>query len=174
MLRKMKKAQGATEYAIFIAAVLAGLLALQVYYSRSVKGNMKGRADSIGEQLNTGDDALYVRESRSVSGRMSTTNTGAEGGAWSRNAVADNGQVDTSFIGGFRSKTATAGSSTGANAASHYASNYKGGELSSTEYVNNQNSWNVTKESSHGVNYIGEAEASGSVWGEADLTSTTP
>lgn len=77
-LRKLKKAQGATEYAIFIAAVLAGLLALQVYYSRSVKGNMKGRADSIGEQFdNKGGE--YVRESRSASASRSFSNMNLTG-----------------------------------------------------------------------------------------------
>lgn len=133
MLKKIKsvpkrKAQGATEYAIFIAAVLAGLLALQVYYSRSVKGNMKGRADSIGEQFDASDEAYYNKESRSVSGRVSTTNTG--GDAWSRNDVADNSNKNITGLMGAISGLGVGAKYTDAS------TGWQGGAVSSTEYVN--------------------------------------
>lgn len=93
MLIKMKKAQGATEYAIFIAAVLAGLLALQVYYKRSVQGNTKSRADSIGEQYNV-KDATYKKEFNSFSTRNSQSGLTAAAsgyGGWSKSKVSDDG-----------------------------------------------------------------------------------
>jgi len=113
-----RKAQGATEYAIFIAAVLAGLLALQVYYSRAVKGKVKSSAESIGEQfeLNT---ANYTTTTASASGQTSAVNTG-KAGEWSNTTTltANNatltGFVPTSYgtityAGGQVSKTTTIG-----------------------------------------------------------------
>ena len=85
MILIRRKAQGATEYAIFIAAVLAGLLALQVYYSRAVKGKVKSSAESIGEQFDL-NAANYTSTSRSISSHNSATNTAA-GGAWSNNTI---------------------------------------------------------------------------------------
>jgi len=108
MRNKMKKAQGATEYTIFIAAVLAGLIAMQIYYQRSIKGNMRIRADSIGEQFDsTGGN--YTRRSTSLSRRNSTTNLD---GVWTKSSVTDatdktaslEGSVQTLFTG---SKSAT-------------------------------------------------------------------
>jgi len=102
MILIRRKAQGATEYAIFIAAVLAGLLALQVYYSRSVKGKVKSSAESIGEQYEL-NAAHYTSTSRSVSSRNSATNTG--GGVWSNSTINSNQDAnylssDIAFVGG--------------------------------------------------------------------------
>jgi hypothetical protein len=172
MRQAIRKAQGATEYAIFIAAVLAGLLALQVYYQRAVKGNMKERADSIGEQLNTADDAFYNRESRSVSGRVSVTNVNIDGSVretddpWSNSVVATAGtadggtDVDASFASGFRGRTGNAAFATGANA-------WVGGEVSSSEYVTATSSG--TGLGSHGVNNLGNVTTEGSVWQDAGI-----
>lgn len=61
MLIRLKKAQGVTEYAIFIAAVLAGFIALQIYFQRAVKGNLKQRSDALGEQFTTTQDYTIQR-----------------------------------------------------------------------------------------------------------------
>lgn len=87
MLIRMKKAQGATEYAIFIAAVLAGLLALQVYYKRAVQGNTKSRADSIGEQFSM-DNYTFDKSSHSISSRQTQTGSASANG-WMRSSVTD-------------------------------------------------------------------------------------
>jgi hypothetical protein len=67
----MKKAQGATEYAIFIAAVLVGLIGLQIYFQRAVAGNMKSRSDSVGEQFSFSSKGSTT--TKSVQGRSSIT-----------------------------------------------------------------------------------------------------
>jgi len=64
MLIRLKKAQGVTEYAIFIAAVLAGFIALQIYFQRAVKGNLKQRSDAIGEQFTTTQDYTIQRSTQ--------------------------------------------------------------------------------------------------------------
>jgi len=84
MFIRKKKGQGATEYAIFIAAVLAGLIAMQVYYQRSVKGNMRSRADSIGEQYD--NEGTYNANSSSFSFRAANATAGA-----SHSEVSDTG-----------------------------------------------------------------------------------
>jgi len=94
---RVKKGQGATEYAIFIAAVLAGLIAMQVYYQRSVKGNMRSRADSIGEQYdNTG---TYNSTSASFSHRTANTNNADTAGGWTKSDVVDDAEKG---IGGLK------------------------------------------------------------------------
>ena len=71
MLIRLRKAQGVTEYAIFIAAVLAGFVALQIYFQRAVKGNLKERANSVGEQFTTTED--YTIQTASQTDRDSLT-----------------------------------------------------------------------------------------------------
>ena len=127
-MRLTRKSQSATEYAIFIAAVLVALLALQVYYSRAVKGNVKTRADSVGEQFNT--KANSVLESRSVSGRNSVTGYNSTGndGDWSKSTILKSDSAATakfsSVIGGVSKSGVLVDS---------YAN--AGGEASSTAYV---------------------------------------
>jgi len=166
MLLKMRRAQGATEYAIFIAAVLAGLLALQVYYQRAVKGNMKGRADSIGEQFNN-EEGLYTRESRSAAARISYTNTDGAQGAWSRTDTANETQStaikgsDTAWLSNIGNVVA--------------ADKHTSGEVSSTEYVNiGEDDWGSEAQATdfgvHGVASLGEIDGGGSsVWEDAGL-----
>jgi len=89
---RVKKGQGATEYAIFIAAVLAGLIAMQVYYQRSVKGNMRSRADSIGEQFD--NDGTYKTGSSSYSYRKADTNNANTDGGWTKSLVSKKDDID--------------------------------------------------------------------------------
>jgi Flp pilus assembly pilin Flp len=123
-MRLIRKSQSATEYAIFIAAVLVGLLALQVYYSRAVKGNVKSRADSIGEQLDTKDG--YTLETRSVSSRTSDTGYNGTSGSWS------NSTIDSTGAGTSEIDAITEGTN---NRATLLGNNYQGGEVSQTDYV---------------------------------------
>lgn len=50
MFLRHKKGQSTLEFAILIAAVVAGLIALQIYMKRGVSGKLKGGVDEIGEQ----------------------------------------------------------------------------------------------------------------------------
>lgn len=50
MLRRHKKGQSTLEFAILIGAVVAGLIALQIYMKRGVSGKLKSGVDEIGSQ----------------------------------------------------------------------------------------------------------------------------
>ena len=56
MLRLSRKAQSSLEYAVLIAIVAGGLIAMQVYVKRAFQGNMQSSADDMGEQFSI--DAL--------------------------------------------------------------------------------------------------------------------
>ena len=127
---KKRKAQGATEYAIFIAAVLAGLIALQIYYQRAIKGNMKSRADSVGEQFSADVNNTYQTISQVM--RNSTTagtgfNITVDGGA--QQEVYSNSVIMGEMAAGdnFMSKINAAGGALG--------DSYAGAQISTADYV---------------------------------------
>lgn len=49
-----RKGQSTLEYAILIAVVVGGLLAIQTYVGRALKGRLRGSTDDIGEQYSAG------------------------------------------------------------------------------------------------------------------------
>ena len=49
-----RKGQSTLEYAIIIAVVIAGLLAMQHYVKRGYEGRLKGASDDMGEQFDPG------------------------------------------------------------------------------------------------------------------------
>lgn len=51
MFPRNKHGQSTLEYAILIAAVVAGLVMMQIYLKRGIGGRLKGGADNIGEQF---------------------------------------------------------------------------------------------------------------------------
>lgn len=51
MFIKHNRGQSTLEYALLIAAVVAGLVMMQIYLKRGVGGKLKGAADDIGEQF---------------------------------------------------------------------------------------------------------------------------
>lgn len=164
LLRKFKKAQGATEYAIFIAAVLAGLLALQVYYSRSVKGNMKGRADSIGEQFdNKGGE--YVRESRSASAATSYSNVGESEMDDKHKQYADRQSVNVMADGTKSSTIKGDGKWLNVFGSTAATAKHTSGAVSSSEYVNeftvDGDKNHVASFGSHGYADMGAIEGNG-------------
>jgi hypothetical protein len=71
MMLPSRRAQSAVEYAIFIAAVLLGLVGLQIYFQRAVGGNLKSKSDSIGDQFSLKQSSFS--ETTSVQGRHSET-----------------------------------------------------------------------------------------------------
>ena len=51
MLLRYTRAQSTLEYALIIAAVVAGLIMMQIYMKRGVGGRMKQSVDQIGSQF---------------------------------------------------------------------------------------------------------------------------
>lgn len=51
MWRIHKKGQSTLEYAMLIAAVVAGLLMMQIYVKRGIGGRVKSASDDLGEQF---------------------------------------------------------------------------------------------------------------------------
>lgn len=50
-IRLNKRAQSTLEYAVIIAVVVAGLIAMQAYVKRGLQGKIKDATDDIGEQF---------------------------------------------------------------------------------------------------------------------------
>ncbi|MBL7081311.1 MAG: hypothetical protein ISS44_01920 [Candidatus Omnitrophica bacterium] len=67
MRRRCKgKGQSTLEYAILIAVIVAGLIAMQVYLKRGYQGRLRSSVDDIGEQYSPGyttSEYTTVRES---------------------------------------------------------------------------------------------------------------
>ena len=83
MLRKIK-GQSTLEYAMIIAIVVGGLIAMQIYMKRGVQGKLRESTDSIGDQFEaeatvisrtTNRTGITVQE---VAGGVTTTTTGTE------------------------------------------------------------------------------------------------
>lgn len=67
MRLKNKKGQNTMEYALLIAAVVAGLVMMQRFVARSVAGKAKASVDDLGEQFDpTGYTANYNTTSHSA------------------------------------------------------------------------------------------------------------
>jgi uncharacterized protein (UPF0333 family) len=77
-----KKAQSTLEYAVVIAVVVAGLIAMQAYIKRGMQGKLKQASDDIGEQYSPGrtledttvQSDITSQETVSVAGGLPTTN----------------------------------------------------------------------------------------------------
>ena len=59
------------EYAVLIVAVVAGLLAMQVYFKRALEGRIKNTADGISDPY----DARHVSSSMKITLSGSSTST---------------------------------------------------------------------------------------------------
>lgn len=64
MLLSQKQGQSTLEYALLIAAVVAGLLVMQMYVKRGMSGRVKSASDELGEQYDpTAFSANYTTTS---------------------------------------------------------------------------------------------------------------
>lgn len=92
---KNKKAQSTLEYAIVIAIIVAGLLAMSQYIKRGYMGKLKTGADELGDQFNpnnmTGSETTNSTQSTSTSVLGGVTTTTYNGGT---TTVADNKTVE--------------------------------------------------------------------------------
>ncbi len=79
------RAQSTLEYALIIAVVVAGLVAMQIYMKRGVQGKLRESADQIGEQFEANNTTVNRTTNRSgttvqevLSTGESTSYTGVE------------------------------------------------------------------------------------------------
>ena len=143
MLIRLKKAQGATEYAIFIAAVLIALIAIQIYFQRSVKGKFKSSADQVGDQFfmgQAGDGIQNTYQTSSVSARRSLTGSGAADLGGNAATTSSELMSDTEYAGNANltsvlNNLGAAGISTGRAAAVTLNDNYRGGSVYMNDWV---------------------------------------
>jgi len=100
---RIKKSQSIAEYSIFIAAVIGGLIVMQVYFQRAVKDNFKTRSDAVGSQFTTTQD--YVIEKQSSTLRSTDAGYLADGSTvyWSKSEIlnneADSGIAESGWLG---------------------------------------------------------------------------
>lgn len=60
------------EYAIVIVCIIAGLLAMKFYITRSMQGWLREQADNIGEQYEAGHSVSLISAARNIYERRST------------------------------------------------------------------------------------------------------
>jgi len=70
-----RRAQSTLEYALIVAVVVGGLIAMQVYVKRGLQGKIKESADQIGEQYSPG----YTTGVTTVTTASTTTESLASG-----------------------------------------------------------------------------------------------
>ena len=152
----MKKSQSVTEYALFISAVLVGLLTMQVYYHRAVKGNLKAKTDSIGEQFNLKDDN-YILESKSVSGQSIQQGQYVQGAGFDPSLPYQKSTISQGSIAnsGFAKNLTAAGAS--------LSGAYAGGEISVADYKD------VVDPSKHGIANMGQINTTGSAFNDLGM-----
>jgi len=81
-------AQSTLEYALIVAVVVGGLIAMQVYVKRGLQGKLKESADQLGEQYSPG----YTTGDVTVT-TTSTTNETLADGTTSTSSTTNQGVV---------------------------------------------------------------------------------
>lgn len=61
-----KSAQSVLEYAIIIAVITAGLIAMQLYFKRSYQGALRNQGESMGDQYRPGNTVSLQERITSV------------------------------------------------------------------------------------------------------------
>ena len=133
--RGRKKAQSVVEYAIFIAAISAALIGLQIYFQRGVKGNYKQRADSVGGQFTTAQNYSIETQSqtlRSADGGYIDEDPSDDDNPiyWSKSTILD-GTGSSDFLEKVKGKAKLLKALEEEGASEGYA----GHEFSKTDYV---------------------------------------
>ena len=75
MLHIGKKGQSTLEYAMIIAVVVGGLIAMQIYMKRSVQGKLRQSTDSIGGQFEAANTTSTITRTH-VGKTVSTVTNG--------------------------------------------------------------------------------------------------
>jgi Flp pilus assembly pilin Flp len=100
MLRKFK-GQSTLEYALIVAVVVGGLIAMQIYMKRGVQGKLRESTDQIGEQF----DAEKTTVSRTTTRTGSTVQEVKAGVTTSYTGSADS--TGSSVQGSAETRTET-------------------------------------------------------------------
>jgi len=121
-MRVNKRAQGMLEYAVLIAIIVAVIVGMQVYVKRALQGKFKQTADQMGEQFTTNPTKAYTIKTTSISARKETVDptTGT------KSEIA--GSVPTGVSG-------------------VVSGDYKGHEVSKSDYVDDASSEHSTFDS---------------------------
>jgi Flp pilus assembly pilin Flp len=70
-----KNAQSVMEYAVIIAVITAGLIAMQLYLKRGLQGALRNQSESIGEQYRPGQ-TVSVQEKETTVNTTQTSRLG--------------------------------------------------------------------------------------------------
>ena len=90
MLRKVK-GQSTLEYAMIIAIVVGGLIAMQIYMKRGVQGKLRESTDSIGDQFDA--EATSITRTTNRTGATVQTVIGGVTTSATGGMVMDDGTV---------------------------------------------------------------------------------
>jgi hypothetical protein len=95
---KRKKAQNTAEYAILIALVVGGVVAMQIYAQRALQGRIRDANVTMRDLTNDIGSTLqyepYYSNSSGTTSRTSEKETFADGATESTNAIKDSGSYD--------------------------------------------------------------------------------
>ena len=95
---KKKKAQNTAEYAILIALVVGGVIAMQTYAQRALQARVREAAITMRDQTNELGNSLqyepYYSNSSSTTNRTSEKETFTDGATESTNAIKESGATD--------------------------------------------------------------------------------
>jgi len=72
-IRLNKRAQSTLEYAVVIAVIVAGLVAMQVYLKRGMQGRLRQASDDIGEQFSPGNTTGTTTTASNVTSEETVT-----------------------------------------------------------------------------------------------------
>jgi uncharacterized protein (UPF0333 family) len=100
MFPRNKQGQSTLEYALLIAAVVAGLIMMQIYLKRGIGGRLKGGADNIGEQF----DPVVFSSSYNMTSGSTRNETVSNGVTMSKlTAVENNTRSGNETVGNWTS-----------------------------------------------------------------------
>ncbi len=91
----MKKAQGTLEFAVLIVALVAALLAMQIYIKRAIQGRLRQTADDLGAQYapRATTSVITIKQDSDIN---TTTETVEDNGVYKTTTTTKiNNQTDT-------------------------------------------------------------------------------
>lgn len=80
-MRRKRNGQSTLEYAVLIALVVGGLLAMQIYMKRGSMGKLKAAADDLGSQFQPDQSSWNITSKVTTSRTQTTVEDGSSGEA---------------------------------------------------------------------------------------------
>lgn len=100
MFIRKRKAQSTLEYAIIIAVVIAGLIAMQFYIKRGQQGRLRSASDDMGKQF----DPLHTG-TNSVSNYNSNSSENINAGTTSSNSSSNQDKTGSENVDALNTET---------------------------------------------------------------------